>query len=200
MCIALICLNHRARSNIAYIAPISPHSTKPDVQIPIFGSEITIEDYEALREKYGTGVSADGSINRDLMALSQRRIFEQEVLVQAARKRATVGDYKRLKRQWRDAEIVGPRILKWDVPHTTVRFAQLEDGTLERVLWTGVAHREAEKEAKGKPYFAELADCKPQVEMSAFLQSRNVRFVFMLVVDNLRLSRVSASMDGLPLV
>ena len=42
--------------------------------------------------------------------------------------------------------------------------------------------------------------CKPQVEMSAFLQSRNVRFVFMLVVDNLRLSRVSASMDGLPLV
>ena len=43
-------------------------------------------------------------------------------------------------------------------------------------------------------------DCKPQVEMSAFLQSRNVRFVFMLVVDNLRLSRVSASMDGLPLV
>ena len=50
--------------------------------------------------------------------------------------------------------------------------------------------------------FTELKDgnCKPQVEMSAFLQSRNVRFVFMLVVDNLRLSRVSASMDGLPLV
>jgi hypothetical protein len=38
--------------------------------------------------------------------------------------------------------------------------------------------------------------CKPQVEMSAFLQSRNVRFVFMLVADNRPWLRVSASMDG----
>ena len=70
-------------------------------------------------------------------------------------------------------------------------------------MYTSI-HRRITGQSSTAIYFAsdpeDDNDCKPQVEMSAFLQSRNVRFVFMLVVDNLRLSRVSASMDGLPLV